>query len=79
MSSRIIAVTAQDIAAALHGNARFCPIAIALHRQGYTEPTVTRRGVILRNGVHLDLPESAISRVRAWDDGATIAPFSFEM
>lgn len=82
--AHLIAVNQADIDQAMHGNPRFCPVAIALHRQGYTEPHVGRRSVTLRNGVTLNLPPAAINRIAAWDGDSQrppvrIAPFSFEL
>lgn len=75
----LVSITRQDIEQAVHGNGRFCPIAIALHRQGYADPEVTRTSVKLRTGVTIELPESATSRIKAWDQGYSIAPFAFWM
>lgn len=74
-----IYVSQADIDVAMHGNGRFCPVAIALHRQGYTDPTVTRTSVKLPTGVVFELPQQARDRIKVWDKGFCIAPFLFDM
>lgn len=82
--AQMIHVTEIDISQAMHGNARFCPIGIALHRQGFFEPHVGRRSVTLGDGRHFPLPDVACARIKVWDGDSQhppvrIAPFSFEL
>jgi hypothetical protein len=79
MSGKRVEVTQRDIQNGIRGNARFCPVANALHRHGYRDPTVTKHEIKLPTGEHWPIPKAAADRVRAWDLGGDIVPFSFDM
>lgn len=74
-----IQVTDQDIRYGCRGSNRFDPVGNALHRQGFHNPTVSKKSVRLPDGREFSLPDNAIRRIDAWDKGLEIGPFKFEL
>jgi hypothetical protein len=75
-----IYVTQRDIDQGVKGSDRFCPVANALHRQGYPRPTVTRAEIKLPTGEHWPLPPVAAAAVKRWDDNEyQLRPFQFDL
>ena len=74
-----IHVTAHDIRYGVRGSATHCPVANALHRQGYPRPNVSKAEIKLPTGEHWPLPEQAKQAIEQWDDGGDLAPFAFSL
>lgn len=64
----LIVVTRQDIDSASHTSTN-CPIARALHRQGFPSALVTRKEVVTNDGRRFELPKDVAAKISTYDRG----------
>lgn len=79
-----VEVTEEDITGGVRASACVCPIALALHRQGFRGHVVGDKDVIADYAgneaiVRYDLPSSAQRFIKKFDTRRRVEPFSFEM
>ena len=76
-------VTEQDILFGERDNCLECPVARALNRHGVDDIEVFIDYVVFfdsdKNRVRIPLPTHVTGAIRRFDDGGTVAPFSFRI